>query len=110
MRIVEVNGTFYPEILIGFPNHTEALDIVADMLDEDIIGCSSDYELITNWYEIGSGENATDNFYDDDQLIKWFNLGGIEEVERDVNKNGHELVHIMDYCIDIDNSELDEDD
>lgn len=107
MRIVKVNGTFYPKILIWFPDYTEALNIVGDMLEDGIIDYSSDYNVVTHWYEIGEGENAIDYFYHESQLIEWYELGGIEEIEKNVNKDGHKLVHIMNNYINIDGSELD---
>ena len=54
-----------------------------------------DYEVTTDWYEIGEGESNTDYFFSDEDLIEWYNSGGIEEIEKKASEKGYNVEHIQ---------------
>lgn len=107
IRIVEVNNIFYPKILKTFPDHKEAFRILDDMLYDGILDYSEEYDVDTRWYEIEDERNGISFLYSDIQLIEWYKLGGIIEIERNVNKDGYKLNHILNDHINISGSELD---
>ena len=68
---MEVNGVIYPDNLGGYPDRDEAISVAKEMVDDDLIALSDDYEVFTEWYEIGDGESGMDTFFSSDALVSW---------------------------------------
>lgn len=95
MRIPKINDSFYGEILTYFPDEEEAQEMVKEAVTDGCLSEYGDYEVTTDWYEIGEGESNTDYFFSDEELIEWYNSGGIEEIEKRANEKGYNLEHIQ---------------
>ena len=93
MRIPKINDSFYGEILTYFPDEEEAQEMVKEAVTDGWLSEYRDYEVTTDWYEIGEGESNTDYFFSDEELIEWYNIGGIEEIDKRVGEKGYNLRH-----------------
>lgn len=72
----EVDGTLYPEVLHSMPDYDDCVSMAKEMDAED--SC----DVQATWYEIGPGESDTDEFFPEDDLLKWHEKGDFEkEVE-----------------------------
>lgn len=95
MRIPKINDSFYGEILTYFPDEEEAQEMVKEAMTDGCLSEYGDYEVSTDWYEIGEGESNTDYFFSDEELIEWYNSGGIEEIEKRASEKGYNVEHIQ---------------
>lgn len=68
-----------------------------------------DYEVTTDWYEIGEGESGTDWFFSDEELIELYNAGGIEEIEKRARENGLDVEHIQTDTVYVSAEDIDMD-
>ena len=73
MRITEINGAFYPEIFTSFPDRDDAIALIEYAVKDAWLSPSDEYEVVTEWYEIGEGESNSDTFFADETLIDWYN-------------------------------------
>ena len=110
IRIVHINDCWYPEIFTSFPDHDEAVRLITDMLEDDVMSRSEYYEVHSEWYEAGDGESGTDTFFSDEDIVDWFNIGGIKEVEKRFTAAGHDFLSIQDDTIIIYDEVLEEND
>ena len=107
IRIVEVNNIFYPMNLKTFRDHQEVFRILDDMLHDGILDYSEEYDVDTRWYKIEDEKSSISFLYSDAQLIEWYKLDGIKEIERNVKNDGYRLIYILNDHINISGSELD---
>lgn len=108
MRITEINGAFYPEIFTSFPDRDDAIALIEYAVKDAWLSPSDEYEVRTEWYEIGEGESNTDTFFTDETLIDWYNKGGVAEIIRQAKEKGYEVEHIMTETMFIDADDIDE--
>lgn len=108
MRITEINGAFYPEIFTSFPDRDEAISLIEYAVKDGWLSASEDYEVNTEWYEIGTGESNSDTFFTDETLIEWYNKGGVPEIIRHAEKQGYEVEHIQNDSITIEHCDIEE--
>lgn len=95
MRIPKINDSFYGEILTYFPGEEEAQEMVKEAVTDGCLSEYGDYEVTADWYEIGDGESDTDCFFSDEELIEWYNVGGIEEIEKRAREKGYNVEYIQ---------------
>ena len=79
-RFTEVNGVLYPEASGGYPDRELAISVAKEMVEDNLISPSDDYEVNTAWYEIGGGESGMDTYFSDETLVKWKNEGVFEKM------------------------------
>lgn len=108
MRITEINGAFYPEIFTSFPDRDEAIALIEYAVKDAWLSPSDEYEVVTEWYEIGEGESNSDTFFTDETLIDWYNKGGVSEIIAQVKAKGYEVEHIQTDTICIDAEDIEE--
>lgn len=106
IRIVEINDLFSGEILTYFPGEDEARGMVEDALSDGWLPEDDDYYITTTWYEIGEGESDTDEYFSEDELVNWYNKGGISEIEKNVMEKGYDINRIQSHTINISSSEI----
>lgn len=110
VRIPKINDFFYGEILTYFPDEDEARKMVKEALTDGWLSENSDYEVVTEWYEIGEGESNTDSFFSDEELIEWYNIGGIKEIEKKAGEKGYSVEHIQTDTVYVSAEDIDKDD
>lgn len=110
MRIPKINDSFYGEILTYFPDEEEAQQMVKEAVTDGWLSEYRDYEVTTEWYEIGEGESNTDSFFSDEELIEWYNIGGIEEIEKRAKEKGYNVEHIQTDTVYVSAEDIDMDD
>lgn len=108
MRITEINGAFYPEIFTSFPDRDDAIALIEYAVKDAWLSPSDEYEVKTEWYEIGEGESNSDTFFTDETLIDWYNKGGVAEIIRQAKEKGYEVEHIMTETMFIDAEDIEE--
>lgn len=108
MHITEINGAFYPEIFTSFPDRDDAIALIEYAVKDAWLSPSDEYEVRTEWYEIGEGESNADTFFTDETLIDWYNKGGVAEIIRQAKEKGYEVEHIQTDTICIDADDIDE--
>lgn len=109
VRIPKINDFFYGEILTYFPDEDEARKMVKEATEGWLFE-NSDYEVTTDWYEIGEGESNTDYFFSDEELIEWYNIGGIEEIEKRAKEKGYSVEHIQTDTVYVSAEDIEKDD
>ena len=109
MRIPKINDSFYGEILTYFPDEEEAQEMVKEAMTDGCLSEYGDYEVTTDWYEIGEGESDTDYFFSDEELIEWYNVGGIEEIEKRAREKGLDVEHIQTDTVYVSAEDIDMD-
>lgn len=109
MRIPKINDSFYGEILTYFPDEEEAQEMVKEAMTGGCLSEYGDYEVTTDWYEIGEGESDTDYFFSDEELIEWYNVGGIEEIEKKAREKGLDVEHIQTDTVYVSAEDIDMD-
>lgn len=110
MRIPKINDSFYGEILTYFPDEEEAQGMVREAVTDGWLSEYREYEVTTDWYEIGEGESNTDYFFSDEELIEWYNIGGIEEIEKRAKEKGYNVEHIQTDTVYVSAEDIDMDD
>ena len=110
MRIPKINDSFYGEILTYFPDEEEAQEMVSEAVTDGWLSEYREYEVTTDWYEIGEGESNTDYFFSDEELIEWYNIGGIEEIEKRAKEKGYNVEHIQTDTVYVSAEDNDMDD
>lgn len=110
MRIPKINDSFYGEILTYFPDEEEAQEMVSEAVTDGWLSEYREYEVTTDWYEIGEGESNTDYFFSDEELIEWYNIGGIEEIEKRAKEKGYNVEHIQTDTVYVSAEDIDMDD
>ena len=108
MRITEINGAFFPEIFTSFPDRDEAIALIEYAVKDAWLSPSDEYEVVTEWYEIGEGESDTDTFFGDETLIDWYNKGGVDEIIRQAKEKGYEVEHIQTDTIHVSHDDIEE--
>ena len=108
MRITEINGAFYPEIFTSFPDRDDAIALIEYAVKDAWLSPSDEYEVVTEWYEIGEGESNSDTFFADETLIDWYNKGGVAEIICQAKARGYEVEHIQTDTISIDAEDIEE--
>ena len=109
MRIPKINDSFYGEILTYFPDEEEAQEMVKEAMTDGCLSEYGDYEVTTDWYEIGEGESNADYFFSDEDLIEWYNSGGIEAIEKILSEKGYNVEHIQTDTVYVSAEDIDMD-
>lgn len=110
MRIPKINDSFCGEILTYFPDEDEVKAMVEEALTDGWLSESEDYEVVTDWYEIGERESNTDNTFSDEELIDWYNIGGVAEIVKRAKERGYDIEHIQTDTVYVLAEEIDIDD
>lgn len=110
MRIPTINDSFWGEILTYFPDEDEAKTMVEEALTDGWLSESGEYEVTTDWYEIGEGESNTDCFFSDEELIEWYNIGGIDEIGKRAGEKGYSVEHIQTDTVYVSAEDIEKDD
>lgn len=108
MRITEINGAFYPEIFTSFPDKDEAIALIEYAVKDGWLSPSEEYDVCTEWYEIGEGESNSDTFFTDETLIDWYNIGGVKEIIAQAKKRGFEIEHIQNDTVCVRHDDIEE--
>lgn len=108
MRITEINGAFYPEIFTSFPDRDDAIALIEYAVKDGWLSPSEDYDVCTEWYEIGEGESNSDTLFADETLIDWYNKGGVKEIIAQAKKRGFETEHIQSDTINVRHDDIEE--
>ena len=106
IRIVEINDSFSGEILTYFPDEDEAKGMVEEALSSGWLSECDEYDITTTWYEIGTGESNADVFFSENDLVSWYNKGGIVEIEKNVKEKGYDVNYIQTDKINISEKEI----
>ena len=108
VKFTRIEDVLYPEVLRGFPDKDEAISMVHEMLETDLVALNTGwYEVATHWYEIGEGESGMDTFFDDEQLLEWEENG---EFVKMVEAAGHYAQHIETQTLELTVDEVHGDD
>lgn len=103
---MEVNGVLYPDSL-RYPDKELAVSITKEMVDDELIAPCDDYEICTEWHEIGDGESGMDTFFSNDTLVEWKKN---DEFEKRAEDAGYDVQCIEKRTIFLSSEDVNEDD
>lgn len=103
---VEVNGVLYPDNLGGYPDRELAVSIAKEMVDDELISPSDEYEVCTEWHELGDGESGMDWFFPSDTLVEWRKN---DEFEKKAEEAGYNVQCIEKQTFHLSSEEINED-
>lgn len=105
VRFTKVNDVLYNEVFTSFPDEAYAVSLILDMLEDGEVELGNDFEVVTEWYEIGSGESGTDYLVPDDKLLEWYSWDCLSDKIKEL---GFELEMVSSETIRIDGSVVEE--
>ena len=103
--IIHVDGALHQEVYPSLPDHEEIVQICKDFgyTTEDAAYEGDDIDITCEWYEIGSGESGTDDFFSDEEILAKFSH---DNCEKEFEAEGYELDAIQQETFTIYYDEL----